>query len=168
MPVPSYVAPNELIESAWGNSVVDNLQELHDEFALRSELITACLVNTTSIGTDDTWNNWLTYNSVTIPTGVSYIIATVCGVTASTADSTHVLRLTLDGNTAAAAVDSSQTFPSTHRVPFAFNAKFTSFGGDGSCTPIVQSNRVSGSGSGRLAYDYPVSGSTITLRCYGA
>ena len=32
MPVPDYVAPNELIESAWGNSVVDNIIELHGKF----------------------------------------------------------------------------------------------------------------------------------------
>lgn len=84
MALPAYVAPNELIASAWGNSVVDNLDELHDDITrLEGERLAAGPHFTRYVpGSNqdvsvESWATWITFGNITIPSWVDSVVITV-------------------------------------------------------------------------------------------
>ena len=167
MPLPNYVVPNEPVESAWGNSVVDNLSELHDELALRAELFAVGSASGATTNVDTTWQNLCDFGNVTIPSGVSYIVATVASdFVVSALAATFGFRLTIGGTAPAAYPVGALLCPASERLSIVRINRFTGISA-GSAAVKLQAYRYASSGTGTLAFDYPVADGSVSLRCYG-
>ena len=101
MPLPAYVAPNELIESSWGNLVVDGLKSHDDKLAQGGPFVFNIFPAANNDATTSaSFTTWLqAANVVTVPTWatIAVIEVAVNNVASITATSTYAFDIMLTG-----------------------------------------------------------------------
>lgn len=166
--VPTVTAGTVISPTTFGNKVSTATGELQTELTLRKEmhLYYSPASTTNSSGSDDTWNDWLTLGNVAIPTGTVAVAVSLTGAAGvNTSYAIHLIQTKLGG--VQGAHNGAFQCLENNRIQIVNQHMFTSFGGAGSRSLVVQTQRVGGSGTGRLSADANYSVMSAFVRCYG-